>query len=567
MLKGREKKHPSPRVPGTNCNITEGLPTASSPARFAGTRSTSIESCRQISAACRPGRIMADVAKWLVLLTVLLVSGCAILDTPPQQPLVYSLPPATSGVLAEVTAAVANRFGTEQSGFIPLIRNYDGLSWRLALADHATTSIDAQYFIWQDDAAGNLLYDRLLKAADRGVRVRLLVDDIALAAKEKEIASISNHPNFEIKIFNPGRVRNRTLAGMFEFLINFKKLNRRMHNKLFVVDNSMAIAGGRNIGNEYFGLGEKYNFRDLDVMAAGPVVEELSDAFDKYWNSEVAYPGAAMSKKASLEYVEKLRGLLDDYLDKHREVLASYPLKPKRWDRELLALPELMKPGKGHFLQDDPVSFDGEEHRLIDMIRFLAAPNHDELVIVTPYLIPQPDFLERLATLSSEGVEVKILTGSMGSNNHTMAHSHYKKYRRPLLATGAKMYEFRHDPSLAAREKAEVAPAHADFISLHIKALVGDRKRCFIGSLNLDPRAVEINTENGLYIESPELAEQLLAEFENMMGSENAWHLYLEKDELRWTSGSETVATQPARGFGQRIADFFFRLLPIESQL
>jgi len=567
MLKGREKKHPGPRVSGTNYTITEGFPVASSPARFVGTRRTLIESCRQISAACIPGHIMADVTKWLVLLTVLLVSGCAILDTPPQQPLVHSLPPATSGVLAEVAAAVSNRFGTEQSGFIPLVRNYDGLSWRLALADHATTSIDAQYFIWQDDAAGNLLYDRLLKAADRGVRVRLLVDDIALAAKEIEIASISNHPNFEIKIFNPGRVRNRTLAGMFEFLINFKKLNRRMHNKLFVVDNSMAIAGGRNIGNEYFGLGEKYNFRDLDVMTAGPVVEELSDAFDKYWNSEVAYPGAAMSKKASLEYVEKLRGLLDDYLDKHREVLASYPLKPKRWDRELLALPERMKPGEGHFLQDKPVSFDGEEHRLIDMIRFVAAPNHDELVIVTPYLIPRPDFLERLATLSSEGVEVKILTGSMGSNNHTMAHSHYKKYRRPLLATGAKMYEFRHDPSPAAREMAEVAPARADFISLHIKAVVGDRKRCFIGSLNLDPRAVEINTENGLYIESPELAEQLLAEFENMMGSENAWHLYLEKDELRWTSGSETVTTQPARGFGQRIADFFFRLLPIESQL
>lgn len=567
MLKGRKKKHPSPRVPGTNCNITEGFPAASSPARFAGTRSTPIESCRQISAACRPGRIMADVAKWLVLLAVLLVSGCAILDTPPQQPLVHSLPPATSGVLAEVAAAVSNRFGTEQSGFIPLVRNYDGLSWRLALADHATTSIDAQYFIWQDDAAGNLLYDRLLKAADRGVRVRLLVDDIALAAKEKEIASISNHPNFQIKIFNPRRVRGRPLVGMFEFLINFKKLNRRMHNKLFVVDNSMAIAGGRNIGNEYFGLGEKYNFRDLDVMTAGPVVEELSDAFDKYWNSEVAYPGAAMSKKAALEYVEKLRGLLDSYLDKHREVLASYPLKPKRWDRELLALPERMKPGEGHFLQDKPVSFDGEEHRLVDMIRFLAAPSHEELVIVTPYLIPRPDFLERLATLSSEGVEVKILTGSMGSNNHTMAHSHYKKYRRPLLATGAKMYEFRHDPSPTAREKAEVAPARADFISLHIKALVGDRKRCFIGSLNLDPRAVEINTENGLYIESPELAEQLLAEFENMMGSENAWHLYLDEDELRWTSGSETVAIQPARGFGQRIADFFFRLLPIESQL
>jgi putative cardiolipin synthase len=163
-----------------------------------------------------------------------------------------------------------------------LIRNDDTLNWRLALIDHAVSSIDAQYFIWEDNETARLLLDRLIKAADRGVRIRLLVDDLPLVAKDRDIAALSNHPYFDIKIFNPGSVRDSTLGAIGEFLLYFRELNRRMHNKLFVVDNQMAIIGGRNIGNPYFGLSKKYNFRDLDVLVAGAVVEELSEAFDEY---------------------------------------------------------------------------------------------------------------------------------------------------------------------------------------------------------------------------------------------------------------------------------------------
>jgi putative cardiolipin synthase len=229
-----------------------------------------------------------------------------------------------------------------------------------------------------------------------------------------------------------------------------------------------------------------------------------------------------------------------------------------------------MKGGEAHFLQDVPISLDGEEYRLSDMLLRLADPSHEELIIVTPYLIPVSggSFLENLARLSSEGVKIKILTGSMGSNNHTVAHSHYKKYRRRILETGAELYEFRHDPSPAMRAISDVPPIDAAFISLHVKALVGDRTRCFVGSLNLDPRALEINTENGLYIQSPGLSEQLAEHFDALMMPENAWRVYLdEKNKLRWESSLGTVSRQPARSFGQRIADFFFRLLPIESQL
>ena len=509
------------------------------------------------------------VAVRLLLITALVASGCSILPHPPPQPEVYSLPPAVSGKLAEVYSNVSKRFGPAQTGLLLLTNNHEALKWRLALVDHATRSIDVQYFIWQADAVGSLLFDRLVRAADRGVRVRILVDDLVLAAKDRNIAAISKHPNLDIKLFNPGRVRGSTVLGMGEFLLNFRQLNRRMHNKLFAVDNRIAIVGGRNIGNEYFGLSRKYNFRDLDVLVVGPVVEqEISHAFDDYWNAKIAYPGSAASNRATIEGLQQLRKENTEYLNEHRDLLSSYPMEPRDWSRELRQLPSRMKTGEAHFLQDDPVKFDGQEYRLVDMLEALAEQQHKELIITTPYLIPVKGFLEDLKQLSSEGVKVKIVTGSMASNNHTIAHSHYKKYRRRILATGAELYEFRAQPAADIRDVTDVPPVQAKFISLHIKALVGDRKRCFIGSLNIDPRAIEINTENGLYIQSDALCGKIAHQFDSLMDPDNSWHVFVDQNNyLNWNSTSGTVLHQPARSFWQRIADFFYRLIPIEKQL
>jgi putative cardiolipin synthase len=504
----------------------------------------------------------------LVIVITLTASACSTLPPAPPQRNEYTLPPASSGPVSEAAMKFAETQGDETSGFLPLVHNREALLWRLMLTDRATRSLDVQYFIWEGDEAGDLLFDRLLKAAERGVHIRLLVDDLVLAAKDRDLSAISNHSNIKIKLFNPGAVRNSTAGTAGEFLFNFRELNRRMHNKLFVVDNRLAIVGGRNIGNPYFGLSENYNFLDLDVLVTGPVVEKISSAFDQYWNSPLAYPGSALSNNTTPAEFQDIRNTVSRRLIGEQDLLRSYPLESGRWEDEFEQLPSRMRTGKALFLQDKAEVLQEKTDRLGDMLDNLADPIQTEFIIVTPYLIPVPGFLEQLEEMSAQGVQVKILTGSLASNNQTAAHSHYKKYRRRILAMGAELYEFRHDPSPEVRAISDVAPVRSKFLSLHIKALVGDREHCFAGSLNLDPRALEINTENGLYIRSADLCGQLAEHFDILMQPDNAWRVYLnEDDQLRWVSSSGTVSIQPARSFTQRIADFFFRLLPLESQL
>lgn len=510
----------------------------------------------------------AGILFGILFLISVFTCGCGTLPPRPPIPDVYALPPASSGTLAEVSRVFSDTHEPGECGFLLLPRNDEALKWRRALIDNATSSIDIQYFKWSDDEVGSYLFDGLLKAADRGVRVRLLVDDFLLVAKDRDIAAISMHPNFDISIFNPGRVRKSGLGATFEFLFNLKELNRRMHNKLFIVDNRTAIVGGRNISNSYFGLSEKYNFCDLDVLVVGPVIEQISEAFDEYWNSDFAYPGIAMSDKAKPGDLDAVRENVSNYLVEQQEVLESYPIEPEQWKQMIQQLPLRMETGLGVFLQDEPVSKGREELRLSDMLDYIAAPSREELIVISPYFIPDKISFEILNELVSDGVRVKVLTGSLGSNNQPAAHAHYKKYRRRVISDGAELYELRHDPSAAIREISDVPPIKASFISLHMKVMVGDRVRCFIGSLNQDPRSIDINTENGLYIECAELSRQLSEQLDLLMSPDNSWRVFLnDRNKLRWESSAGIVSSQPARNFGQRIADIFYGLLPIEKQL
>jgi putative cardiolipin synthase len=491
-----------------------------------------------------------------------------MLPPAPPAPAQISLDPATSGDLSNIyREAVVDRPGNE-SALLRLSSNEAALDWRLELIDRATTSIDLQYFIWNDDVAANLLFLRLLDAADRGVRVRLMVDDIFLVGRDRDLAIIDDHPYLNIKIYNPGRVRDSTLGSIGEFLLNFRQLNRRMHNKMLVADNRVGIIGGRNIGNSYFGLDEKYNFRDLDVIVTGPVVEEISHAFDEYWNHEMAYPVGAIPHDVSPERIARLRQDAETVVQTHLGELASFRAERPVSSEGIDQLVGQMQYGEAHFLQDDPVSVDGEEMRVVDMLRFISGRITEDILIITPYFIPRPSMLQTLTELVSRGVRVRILTGSLASNNHTVAHAHYKKYRRRILEAGIELYEYRHLPSPRQRELADTAPVVSNFISLHTKAIVTDQRMCFVGSLNLDPRAIEINTENGLYIESEQFCGGLSEQGERMMAPANAWRVYLdEKDRMRWISAEGVRTSQPARSTWQRVQDFFYRWIPIEGQL
>jgi putative cardiolipin synthase len=478
--------------------------------------------------------------------------------------------PAAKGSLAKAAGQFVKKYPNNESGFLILSENREALLWRLALIDEAIQSVDAQYFIFRNDEAGILLFDRLLKAADRGVRIRLLVDDIAFAAKDRNIAAIARHPNFDIKIFNPRNVRYSLfgLTAATEFLLNFKELNRRMHNKLMVVDSQVAIVGGRNIGNEYFGLSKKYNFRDLDLLVTGPVLSQLSSAFDIYWNLDLAYPAGAMSEKATIEDLVPIRQKVKTFLHEREDILASYPLEPIDWQDRFHNLADNLSPGNAYFLQDKPVPISEGKYRLWEMLDDISTPAQHEVTVVTPYFIPTDGLSKKLKEVTSKGIKVSIITASMGANNHTAAHSHYKKYRRKILATGAELFEAKHNLKPEMKKISDVSPIQSKFISLHIKSTILDRDRCFVGSLNLDPRALILNTENCLYIESAELCGDLADQFDILKHPDNSWRVSVNDDNhLEWQSSTGTVGRQPARGFGQRISDFFFRLLPIESQL
>ena len=500
--------------------------------------------------------------------SVLLFSSCASLPPRPEVAHEPALAPASSGPVAMLGDRFMGANGAEASGFHLLIDAREALDVRLALIDSATSAIDLQYFIWKGDAVGVLLFDRLLQAADRGVKVRIIVDDIWLGSTTKNLAALNAHPNLEIRIFNPNPGRDSTLGGLMSFLASFQALNQRMHNKLMIVDNHAIIAGGRNLGNEYFGLGKEFNFLDLDVIAVGGVVSESSDAYDDYWNDNSVYPLTRWIEELPDNTLDEVRIGVAERLEKYRPQLTAYSLQPRDWQNWLDMLEENLLIGEAHFLQDDPVQIEGESYRLIDMISYFSDPTEEEFLLTSPYLIPVGSALQDLQEVIDRGVKAKIITNSLASTNHTLVNSHYKKYRKPILATGINLFEFRHQPSATVRNWADVEPVRAPFISLHAKTIVSDRRRCFIGSLNFDPRAIVINSENGLLIDSPELAGELTDFIEYLTDPENAYEVTMNRNNrLQWKSSDRTIETQPARRGMQSIVDLFGRFLPIESQL
>jgi putative cardiolipin synthase len=483
----------------------------------------------------------------------------------------YAMAPSEEGELARVAEKISAKFGEAKSGFLTIDQNSDALDWRLMLADQAQHSIDAQYFIWHGDESGILLLLRLLRAADRGIRVRLLVDDLLLGGAEKSLAALDTHPNLEVRIFNPWRGRGGPLGSVgkgFEFLGKMKKLNARMHNKVMVADNRFAIVGGRNIGNEYFGLSKKYNFRDTDVLCVGPVAAELSKSFDLYWNSESVYPGEAFSTSKTLDkYLKKRRKVLERKLAKSEKLLGSFSLYPQDWSEQLNLLPEIMSGGVAKVVYDKPlVGTDMPPVQMFEGLAELFEDMREEVFIITPYFIPHDGDLNEIQGAIDQGIHVKILTNSLGATDSPIVHSAFRRYRRPIIETGTELYELRHDAEIQVLY--DTPPVRAKFLGLHSKVIIVDYDRVYVGSSNFDPRSVYLNTEVGLLIDDPVLADELARLFYRDLAPENSWRVRLdEKDELIWESSDGILRKEPARTGWQRFQVGFYSLLPIEDQL
>lgn len=513
--------------------------------------------CKQTTALFIMGVLMA-------------AAGCAHIPKYPDKPVTYSAGPAKNGILADVSRGVLTGQANGISAFMMIPENLAALTWRLALIDSAQETIDLQVFIWTNDESGRLLLNRIVSAAQRGVRVRLLVDDMPKEISDQSTAMLSNMPNMQVRRFNPGRVRRGLISRILQMSSQFQILNRRMHNKQMIVDGCWGMIGSRNIGNPYFGLSTLYNNRDLDLLMTGPIIRDLADDFDEYWNAPAAYPGEAMSGSHTPEQEEKIWNRFNKKLSKDREMLkkTAIPSETKNWRKELTDLTTTMVYGIAQSLQDTPEVTGDRGIRLVEQLREVTPEAVEMSCIITPYLIPSGDQIESIEHAVRQGRRIQFLVPSMASNNHTMVHSHYKKYRKRLLQAGAELYEFRGNPSDQMRAMSDTAPIRSGFISLHAKGFLLDDEWVLLGSLNVDPRSIHINTEHMIIIESPDLARQMHEDFTWMIDPANSWKVSLnEAGQLRWTSEAEVLKTQPARSIGQRISDFFYRVLPIESQL
>ena len=393
------------------------------------------------------------------------------------------------------------------------------------------------------------------------MKVRLLLDDFAVSKSGALVARLDAHPSIEVRVFNPWASRGSMFGVAVEFLARTKTLNRRMHNKAYIADGRFAILGGRNIGDRYFGIYEPFVENDLDLLVSGPVVADVTASFEEFWNSPVAYPIAVLDS-----HVAKQAATTDarfaETIAAAGQRLAAFPTS-KDWHEVFDGLPGTFAAGSALLFHD---AADAAEPRTLHPhLEELVAMAQREVLICSPYFIPDARFRELIQSLVARGVRVAIVTNSLASNNHVVAHTGYKHWRRELLQAGAELYEFRVDAAVLSDYS--TPPTMARAIGLHAKAIVIDGRNAFVGSPNVDPRSLEINTELGVATESEDLARRVAALIARDMAPGNAWRVTMDAEgALTWTSSAGVVRRQPATGFSQRAVEFLLNLLPLKDQ-
>ncbi len=480
----------------------------------------------------------------MTCLAVLWLSACAALPSLDDRSPSYALPAGTQTAASmALQPLLAEHPG--QSGFRTLADGEDAFIARIRIIDAAQKTVDAQYYIWHDDGTGRVLRHRLVLAADRGVRVRLLLDDLDTAGKDQTLRTLDFHPNIEVRVFNPFANRAQRVG---DFVGDTARINRRMHNKTLTVDGQLSIFGGRNIGNEYFAAGEELGFGDMDALAIGPVAAEINSQFDLYWNSAWAYPISSFDWDSPISDadLQDYRATSANYMEEARQseyaaVLQSYELSESRLDEIDWVWSEWV------LVYDQPEKVVAREvsaeTHLAPRLKQGLDRTRSDLVIVSPYFVPGEWFTDYLTGMVERGVRVRVLTNSLAANDVALVHAGYMRYREDLLRGGVELYEYRADADQVARRERGIEHIGASRASLHGKFFGFDKTHIFIGSFNLDGRSTRLNTELGVYYASPQQALKLSEGFDSL-AIRIAYRLSLdESGGLRWTTLNEGVET------------------------
>ena len=512
----------------------------------------------------------------VLVLFLLLAGGCASLPENTNRQASYAFTDTDDTIFGKGSAERIQAQGDGQDGFLLLESGLDAFVARALLAHFAERSIDVQYYLYHRDLVGRLLMNKLIQAADRGVRVRLLVDDMDLGGRDASLVALDSHPNIEMRVFNPF---NRKEGRMSQFITGFGSVTRRMHNKSFTVDNQVTIVGGRNIGNEYFDADPTLEFSDLDVMAIGKVVKEVSKSFDLYWNSELAYPATTLvSEPPTEEEIKALYEKLQAYIAEHKDSPYLTALRESDLANKVRQKKVVYQWGDAAVVYDLPEKIssdrDATELHLMTQLAPYFKAIEKELIIFSPYFVPGKEGVEFFKSLTDKGVRVRILTNSLASNDVSVVHAGYAKYRKGLLRAGVELYEMNKKLTRTQR-KEKKGVGGSSKASLHAKSFVLDRDKVFIGSLNLDPRSFYENSEIGVVITSAETAATMAEEFEQVI-DKGAFRLELVTDEddneyILWHGydGGEVVTFEhdPYTSIWRRMGVGFMRIMPIESQL
>ncbi len=444
---------------------------------------------------------------------------------------------------------------------------------RLGLIRAATRSLDVQYYVIHADSTGLVLFRELKHAADRGVRVRLLMDDLHTKGEDELIAALDAHPNIEVRLYNP--FRNRS-ARWVDLMTDYGRVNRRMHNKSITADNQVTVVGGRNIGDVYFAADSDLDFSDLDALAAGPVVADVSAEFDRYWNSAVSWQlDAVIQPPPTAAAVQAQYDRLEQSMAVERETAYADTLRNLQLVKAIEENKLQSYRGTCVVISDPPEkvtqSTDVSAHAILKLGEILEQAQR-EILLVSPYFVPGKKGTEWLVDLAKRGIKLRILTNSFAANDVGAVHAGYMEYRKELLEAGIDIYELKRNANKdQPKNKDESGKLGSSRASLHAKTYVMDRSKIFIGSLNLDPRSAVLNTEMGLVIDSPPLVEHLMSRFDQRL-PDLAYHVELHADgKMTWTTregGKEVVVdSEPGLGPMKRFGLFLIGILPVEEQL